>query len=52
MKKYPKGQQPREPFWRRITLRSVGKVASVAIAIEVGLLGAGYVTWKFVLFNL
>ena len=45
IRRLPKDQKPKEPFWQRITLRSVGKVA---VGIEVGLLLATYISWRFV----
>ena len=46
IRRVAKDQKPKEPFWQRITLRSVGKFATGAIAIEVALLLLGYITWK------
>ena len=48
IRRVPKEEKPKEPFWQRITLRSVGKFAAGAVAIEVGLLLAAYISWRFV----
>lgn len=48
IRRLPKDKKPKEPFWQRITLRSVGKVAAGAIALEAGFLLTSYLTWRFV----
>ena len=49
IRRLPKEEKPKEPFWQRISLKNV---ASAAVALEVGLVLVAYITWRFVLFSM
>ena len=49
IRRVPKEEKPKEPFWQRISLKNV---AGAVVALEVGLALVAYGTWRFVLHDI